>query len=172
MIRSSLLALLVFAFGSNAKSADSPALKTVDHVDIQRYTGRWYEIARLPNRFEKKCDRDVTAEYSLDGKTLRVSNACRKADGALTRAAGKAKIVDSATNAKLKVTFFWPFYGDYWILGLDPQYRWAVVGEPSRKFLWILSRTPKLTESEMQKAELVVRDSGYERSGLIFTRHD
>jgi apolipoprotein D and lipocalin family protein len=122
-------------------------LKVVSHVDLNRYIGRWYEIARLPNRFEKKCADSVTANYSLrsDGK-VRVVNRCRKPSGDYTTATGSAKVIDKTTNAKLKVTFFWPFYGDYWILDLGENYEYAVVGAPNRKYLWILSRHPQMDE--------------------------
>lgn len=123
-------------------------LAVVPHVDLNRYAGRWYEIARLPNRFEKKCAGSVTATYSLraDGN-VEVVNRCRKSSGEFTTATGKAKVVDKTTNAKLKVTFFWPFYGDYWILELGDNYEYAVVGSPNRKYLWILSRNRQMDES-------------------------
>lgn len=166
MIR--LLSAALFA-GTLTGSAQ-PALTTVDHVDLNRYAGKWYELARMPNRFEKKCDRDVTATYRLEGDTVRVENRCIKADGSETLAKGKAKIVDSATNAKLKVTFFWPFYGDYWIIGLDPDYKWAVVGTPRRDYLWILSRTPSLPASEMERVHRVMEERGYKRQDLMPTK--
>ena len=92
-------------------------LQTVDQVDLQRYVGKWYEIARMPNRFEKKCDRDVVAEYAMRGGVISVRNTCVRRNGNSTIAKGTAKVVDERTGAKLKVTFFWPFYGDYWIIG-------------------------------------------------------
>jgi apolipoprotein D and lipocalin family protein len=156
--------------GMKAVAANRVPLKTVPSVDLPRYLGRWYEVARLPNRFEKKCDRDVTADYAMDGKKIRVVNTCVKADGTITRSRGSAKIVDLATNAKLKVTFFWPFYGNYWILGLGPDYRWAVVGEPSRKYLWILSRTPSLSAEDWRLAEDVIREAGYSAGELMRTK--
>ena len=98
-------------------------LVTVRQVDLNRYAGTWYEIARYPNRFQKKCDGDTTALYLLrDDGTVGVLNSCRKSDGTVTSNKGTAKVVDPATNAKLKVTFFWPFSGDYWILDLAPDY--------------------------------------------------
>jgi apolipoprotein D and lipocalin family protein len=122
-------------------------LEVVQAVDLSRYVGRWYEISRLPNGFQKKCFDSVTADYAMrpDGQ-IEVINRCRKASGEYTTAKGRAKIVDKKTNAKLKVTFFWPFYGDYWILDLGPNYEYAVVGEPGRKYLWILSRSPQMDE--------------------------
>lgn len=140
-----LAAVAIFAIIGTGKQND---LEVVPHVDLNRYVGRWYEIARLPNRFEKKCAGSVSATYSLraDG-TVEVVNRCRKSSGDYTTATGKAKIVDKTTNAKLKVTFFWPFYGDYWILELGDNYEYAVVGAPNRKYLWILSRNREMDES-------------------------
>jgi apolipoprotein D and lipocalin family protein len=127
-------------------------LETVPHVDLQRYTGTWYEIARYPNRFEKGCVA-ATAEYTAlpDGR-IRVVNSCRQGalDGPARSVRGTARVVDRETNARLKVSFFWPFEGDYWIIDLDPGYGWAVIGEPRRRYLWILSRTPALEEPVLQ----------------------
>ena len=149
-------------------------LEVVPNVDLNRYVGRWYEIARLPNRFEKKCADSVTATYSLrsDG-SVTVVNRCRKSSGDYTTATGKAKVVDKTTNAKLKVTFFWPFYGDYWILDLGDNYEYAVVGAPNRKYLWLLSRKPQMDESLYRtlldkmaargfKTELIIKTSQLE----------
>ena len=120
-------------------------LEVVPHVDLEKYLGKWYEIAHLPFRFENDCT-DITATYSLskDGN-VSVLNECLK-DGKLKRAKGKAKVVDKISGAKLKVTFFWPFYGDYWIIDLGKDYNYAVVGTPNRKYLWILSRTPHMDD--------------------------
>ncbi len=121
-------------------------LPVVDQVDLTRYSGKWFEIARLPASFENKCTGDVTATYSLKpGGLVEVQNGCRKANGKITETAGTARPRDKkGPNSKLKVTFFWPFSGDYWILDLDQDYQWALVGTPDRKYLWILSRTPQL----------------------------
>ena len=147
-------------------------LEVVNAVDLSRYTGRWYEIARLPNRFEKKCADSVTANYTLrsDGK-IEVVNRCRKANGEYTTAKGKAKIVDKKTNAKLKVTFFWPFYGDYWILDLGPNYGYAVVGAPDRDYLWILSRTPELDEQLYPQLLEKMAAQGFQTQKMIRTSH-
>ena len=147
-------------------------LEVVGSVDLSRYAGRWYEIARLPNRFEKKCADSVTATYSLrsDGK-VDVVNRCRKANGEYTTAKGKAKIVDKKTNAKLKVTFFWPFYGDYWILDLGSNYEYAVIGAPNRDYLWILSRTPELDEQLYQRLLAKMAARGFETERMIRTSH-
>lgn len=123
-----------------------PHLPTVERVELDRYLGTWYEIARYPAPFQEGCVA-TSATYSLrDDGRIRVLNRCRveRFDGELREAEGRAKIVDEDTNARLKVTFFWPFYGDYWVLGLGPDYEWALVGEPSRKYLWILSRSRQM----------------------------
>jgi apolipoprotein D and lipocalin family protein len=123
-----------------------PPLEVVPHVDLHRYLGTWYEIASFPAWFQKGCF-CTKAEYSLreDG-LIKVVNTCRKngPDGKIDRAEGKAFIVPGSNNAKLRVQFFWPFRGDYWILDLDEQYSYAVVGVPSREYCWILSRTPEM----------------------------
>jgi apolipoprotein D and lipocalin family protein len=151
-----------------AAASSEPVLTTVPHVELARYLGRWYEIARYPNRFEKQCDRDVSATYALreDGR-ISVLNACVKQDGSPNEGKGWAKIADTSTNAKLKVTFFWPFFGDYWVLELGKNYEYAVVGEPGRKYLWILSRTPHM--SDMQYREITGRLSakGYDAGKLL-----
>ena len=120
-------------------------------MDLARYAGKWYEIARLPNRFQRDCAANTTATYTLrpDGK-ITVVNECRKADGRTKSAKGTARVADpKGPNTKLKVTFFWPFSGNYWIIDLDPEYRWVVVGEPGRDYLWILSREPRLDEARI-----------------------
>ncbi len=139
-----ILFLALSGCGRGTKPDGSP-VTTVPKVDLARYMGTWHEIARYPNRFQKGCA-GSWAEYRLsaDGKSVEVVNRCTEAgpEGKARSARGKAKVVDPATNAKLEVTFFWPFYGDYWILALGPEYEYAVVGTPDRKYLWFLARTP------------------------------
>jgi apolipoprotein D and lipocalin family protein len=158
----------------NGSAGESPLeVRTVTAVDLQRYLGQWYEIARYPNWFQKKCTQDVTASYTLleDGK-IEVLNRCRSASGEISQAKGKAKIVDKKTFAKLKVTFFWPFYGDYWILDLDPDYRFAVVGEPNRKYLWILSRTPQMDDLTYQGILKKLQKNGFDTNRLVKTKQN
>lgn len=143
-------------------------LRTVASVDLNRYAGKWYEVARYPNWFEKNCVSDVTAEYSLMGNgKLKVVNSCRKPNGKSKASTGSARVVDKQTNAKLKVTFFWPFDGDYWVIDLDPDYRYAVVSEPQRKYLWILSRTPKLDSATYEQITGRLREKGFDPARLI-----
>jgi len=134
-----LVATLMFT--GKGFTADLPPLQTVEQVDLSRYLGRWYEIARLPNRFQKGC-RGSMADYSLreDGD-ITVVNSCHNLDdNNLRQSKGHAWVVDPISNARLKVSFFWPFRGDYWIIELGRNYEYAVVGTPSRKYLWVLSR--------------------------------
>lgn len=148
-------------------SAYYPALKTVEKVDMDSYLGSWYEIARYEHSFEKGCS-DVKATYKLreDGK-INVLNECMK-DGELSNAQGIAYATDES-NSKLKVSFFRPFYGNYWILMLGKKYEYALIGEPSREYLWILSRKPKI--SEKLKKEILDRlpSFGYSEDKLIWT---
>jgi apolipoprotein D and lipocalin family protein len=145
-----------------------PELKTVNRVDVARYMGTWFEIAKFPQRFEKGLV-GVTANYALlpNGK-VRVLNRGYKGDlnGKLQTAKGKARIVDPLTNAKLKVSFFWPFAGDYWIIELGKDYEYAVVGDESRKYLWILSRTPQMDEAVYNELIRRVQDKGFDVSKL------
>jgi apolipoprotein D and lipocalin family protein len=165
-----ILGGLALAGVAYACARDESDLSTVPSLDLKRYVGRWFEIARYPNRFQKQCSGDTTATYTVlsDGK-IEVLNQCRKADGQMDVAKGKAKIADETSKAKLRVTFFWPFYGDYWVIGLDPGYRWAVVGEPGRKYLWILSRTEQMNASDYDQAIGIIRQKGYDPSKLIKT---
>ena len=166
-----LITFLTFtAFAAVAVGVRKDELEVVQSVDLTRYAGRWYEIARLPNSFQKKCADSVTADYTMraDGK-IEVINQCRKASGEYTTAKGKAKIADKKTNAKLKVTFFWPFYGDYWILDLGPSYEYAVVGEPDRKYLWILSRSPRMDEALYQQLLQKMAAKGFNTEMMIRT---
>ena len=145
-------------------------LEVVPHVELEKYLGKWYEIARLPFRFEDGCT-DVTATYSLskDGN-VSVLNECLK-DGKLKQTKGKAKVVDKNTGAKLKVTFFWPFSADYWIINLGENYDYAIVGSPSRKYLWILSRNPQMDEKLFFQLVESVKSKGFNVGKLIKTSH-
>jgi apolipoprotein D and lipocalin family protein len=162
--------LVLCVLVSQLMFCETAPLKAVEHVDLARYLGKWYEIARYPNRFEKSCASDVTADYARrdDGK-ITVTNACRKSDGKSKESKGTAKMVDTTSNAKLKVTFFWPFSGDYWVIDLDPDYKYAVIGEPDRKYLWVLSRTPELGPGVYERIMGKVRELGYDPAKLVKT---
>ena len=174
------LLLLFASLLVRAQHGGRGELRVVPSVDFSRYAGVWYEVARLPNRFEKKCASDVSAEYTLreDGR-IRVVNRCRKADGSLTAAEGVARLADrKGANSRLKVRFapsflsFLPFvWGDYQIVELAPDYGHAVVGSPDRKYLWILSRTPRLDGATYERLAAAARAQGFDVSRLILTKH-
>jgi apolipoprotein D and lipocalin family protein len=155
-----------------------PAIRTVPAVDLSRYVGDWFEIARYPNRFQRQCVGDVRARYERgpDGR-IDVVNRCRTADGE-TEARGVARIVDEKAFTRLKVRFApaWlsvipAVWGDYWIIGLAPDYSWAVVGEPGRDYLWILARAPQLDDASMTAARAAARANGYDVERLVQTSH-
>ena len=163
-----LIAMSFFIFSCAGTVKSNSPLNVVASVDLQRYLGKWYEIASYPAWFQKGCT-GSTAEYSLlpDGK-IQVINRCLKdnLDGSLKESRGKAEVADTATNAKLKVWFFWPFKGNYWVIDLSSDYQWAVVGEPSRKYLWILSRTPTMDEAVYQRILERLPQKGYDPARL------
>jgi apolipoprotein D and lipocalin family protein len=148
-----------------------PALRTVAHVDLSRYLGTWYEIASFPQSFQRGCTA-TTATYTLraDGD-IDVLNRCRKGSlqGEEKSVLGRARIVDRSTNAKLEVSFFRPFWGPYWIIDLAQDYSYAVVGHPGRDYLWILSRTPTMSEATYQTIVTRLQAQGYETSRLVRT---
>jgi apolipoprotein D and lipocalin family protein len=155
--------------------ADDPGktMRAVGSIDLQRYSGKWYEIARLPNRFQRDCASDTTATYTLrpDGK-ITVLNQCRTAEGKVKSARGTARLASAqGPSSKLKVTFFWPFSGDYWVIDLDPDYRWAAIGEPGRSYFWVLSREPRLDEGVLSGILQRATAQGYRLENLIRTPH-
>ncbi len=160
-------ALMVFP-ADPVRAGDVP-LPTVASVDLARYAGSWYEITKLPNRFQKQCVADTQAEYRLDGDTVRVINRCRTEDGKIDDIKGRAKVVPDSGNAKLKVTFFWPFYGDYWVLALDPDYREVLVGAPDRKYAWVLSRTPTMPQERVDALLQRAQALGFDASAFVAT---
>ena len=164
--------LTAVLIASPAAFAATDPLAVVPAVDLDRYMGLWHEIARYPNRFERMCVSDVTATYGRnpDG-TLDVVNACRRSDGTLERAQGRARVV---APARLEVRFapawlaWLPLvWGDYWVIELAPDYRYAVVGEPAREYLWILARDPALDEATMQGIMSRLPALGYDPAKLV-----
>jgi len=148
-----------------------PPLETVAHVDLSRYVGTWYEIAHFPQSFQRGCTA-TTATYTLrDDGDLDVLNRCREdsLDGKEKSALGRARVVDGTTNAKLEVSFFRPLWGDYWIIELADDYSYAVIGHPSRDYLWILARTPTMAEATFQGIVARLQAKGYETSRLVRT---
>jgi apolipoprotein D and lipocalin family protein len=149
-----------------------PPLQAVAQVDLDRYIGTWFEIANFPQRFQQGCT-ETTATYTVrsDGD-IDVLNQCREGslDGELRSNLGRARVIDRKTNAKLQVSFFRPFWGDYWIIDLDDDYQYTVVGHPGRDYLWILSRTPTLAEETYRTILERLETRGYDTSRLIRTQ--
>lgn len=144
-----------------------PAVSAVPSVDLSRFAGGWYEIARIPNRFQRQCARHTIALYGLrtDGR-INVLNQCIKRNGNVDQATGVARVIDPVSRARLKVSLVsflgWrPFWGDYWVIGLDEAYRWAVVGSPDRRYGWVLARTPRLDEASMVSIREILVRNGY-----------
>lgn len=167
-----LLTLPACALQPPGRAEGAAPLQAVAGVDLDRYAGRWYEFARLPNWFERDCH-GVTAEYARKPNgEIAVVNTCRKGapNGPVDRIEGRAQVVDQATNAKLRVAFFWEFFAPYWVLDLDPDYRWAIVGEPTGRYFWILTRdavpAPALAADLLARAERL----GYIRERLEFPK--
>lgn len=164
MIAKQFILGLLMSLAANAFAQSLPPVKTVDYVDLARYMGTWYEMASFPQFFARDCVASQ-AEYSFrDDGRVNVINSCRKNtfDGPIDKVEGYAEVVDTKTNAKLKVTFFWPISGDYWVIGLDADYQWAVVGHPSRDYLWILSRNRQMDETLYQNILDMVAAQGFD----------
>lgn len=147
-----------------------PALTPVASIDVPRYMGTWYEVAKFPNRFQKQCVRNTQASYSLqaDG-TVRVVNRCTQSDGVSKQAAGAARQIGPATSPKLEVRFapawlsFLPWvWGNYWVIDLDANYQWVAVSEPKREFLWVLSRTLQMEPAVYQALLVRLAANGFD----------
>jgi apolipoprotein D and lipocalin family protein len=167
-----------------APVAPVPALETVPAIDVARYQGTWFQVALYPNPFQKQCVSHTSAHYALlpDGQ-IRVTNRCRTDSGALTEAVGVARALgklDGQTLAppKLQVRFapawlsWLPMvWGHYWVIQLAPDYRYVVVGEPSREYLWVLAREPRLNETDWTRIRAKLAEQGYDSQRLVFERH-
>ena len=161
--------LLMLSACQSTSSLHAPTVQSVAQVNLQRYAGTWYEIASYLMFFQRQCIGDTTAHYTLsEGGSVEVTNQCRT-ESSFSKVSGKATAVEGSGNAKLKVSFFWPFRSDYWVIGLDPDYRWAVVGHPNRKYLWVLSRTPQLPQPELEAALAAAKAQGYDPAMLRYT---
>lgn len=156
-----------------ALASEAP-LPTVAQVDLERYAGRWFEISRLPMWFERKCTGNITATYALrEDQRIDVVNRCATSDGFIS-AKGIAEIPNAAHPGQLRVRFapdwlsWFPIvWGDYWIINLDPEYRWVMVGAPNRSYLWILSRTPALDEPTISMLKQQALSLGFETQDMI-----
>jgi len=160
--------------GNNEESKEPT---TVEYVDLEKYVGLWYEIAKIPNRFQRKCVGNTTAFYSFreDGR-IDVVNRCSREGRDPIEAKGIARVLDTKSNAKLKVSFvrflgLSLFWGDYWILGLGEEYDYAIVGTPNRKYGWILSRHPSLSPDRLNRIFVLLRDQGYNPADFEMTVH-
>lgn len=164
-----LLAILAAGLGFMACSGGPPPKDhSVAQVDLLRYMGRWYEIASFKPSFQRGCV-CTTADYGLmtDG-TMAITNACRKGSpsGEVDTVVGTAKVARGSRGSRLKVSFHWPFEGDYWIVGLDADYQWALVGHPRKKYLWVLSRQPVMEEALYESLKTKAAKLGYDVSRL------
>lgn len=160
-----------------AQFPEQGPVKAVPAVDLNKYAGTWYEIARYPNKFQKKCVGNVTATYTLKSDTtIEVLNRCLEKDGTITNAKGKAKVEDEATNAKLEVRFapaflsFLPFvWADYWVIDLATDYSYSVVGTPDRDYFWILSRKPEMSDALYQEILRRAEQQGFNPAKVVKT---
>jgi apolipoprotein D and lipocalin family protein len=165
--------------GACAPSAreEGPPPSPVAHVDLERYVGLWYEIAKVPNRFQAQCTHGTTARYTLrDDGRMTVTNRCVKADGTISEATGIARVVDAASNARLQVSFvrflgIQLFWGDYWIIGLGEDYEYAIVGTPDRKYGWILGREPAMAPERLEHVFSELRAQDYDPDDFEMTPH-
>lgn len=170
--------MLIMACYLSCQAQNERPMNAVDHstvssFNLDRYLGTWYEIARYPHRFERNLQ-GVTATYSIrkDGK-IKVLNQGFKGspDGKKSRAVGKARLHDSGLPGQLQVSFFLFFYADYFVMELDPEYQWALIGSSSPNYLWLLSRTPELPENLTREILQKAADRGYDLSRVEFVRH-
>lgn len=155
------------------------AVETVPFVDLNKYVGVWYEVASIPQSFQIKCVSNTKAEYSFAEKNMiRVLNTCEQADGTRDGSEGRARITDPQTNSKLEVTFvkfidwIFAFGGKYWIIGLDEDYTVAVVGDPTTKYAWILSRNPAISNEALQFAYETLESQGYDMCKILTSIQD
>jgi apolipoprotein D and lipocalin family protein len=162
---------------ASSQNKDLPPLKTVEQVDLDKYIGVWYEVAKIPNSFQDQCAYGTTAEYKIQkDSSIQVINKCYDENGEPDIADGVANVVDKKTNSKLEVSFvsflgIRPFWGDYWIIGLDENYQWAVVGTPGRKYGWVLSRTPSIPDETMQEIFDILKSQNYDPASFEISMH-
>jgi apolipoprotein D and lipocalin family protein len=174
-LRAIASALLLMPAAASSASMD---VTPVQSLDVSRYMGSWHEIAAIPQFFQRKCVRDTRATYSLDpGQPLIiVENVCTRDDGGKERVLGRARPVEGQAASRLEVTFldlfgeyrFW-VAADYWVIALDPQYRWAVVGHPTRRYGWVLSREPRLAPVVLAEIIGRIKSQGYDACQFVVT---
>lgn len=168
-------ALSLWLIGCMSFAKDSrPVVQTVSFVDLSKYVGKWYEVASIPQSFQKQCVANTTAEYSLaENGLIKVLNSCDTETGKRSMAEARAKIIDTQSNSKLKVTFvkifdwIFAFGGNYWILDVDNGYNVALIGDPTRNYAWILSRSPELSSAQWVDAEKHFKAQGYDTCKIL-----
>jgi len=171
------ISILFLISCASSQDKDFPPLTIVEQVDLNRYVGLWYEVAKIPNSFQDQCAYGTTAEYKIDEDgDIIVTNSCYDKDGKIDVAEGLAKVVNKKTNSKLEVSFvsflgIRPFWGDYWIIGLDEDYQWAVIGTPNRKYGWVLGRTPSLSDETMQEIIDILKSQNYDPETFEISAH-
>lgn len=172
---------LVFATVAGGCVSDVPAPMTVvSDFEVERYLGEWHQVAAIPAWFQSDCIANTNANYALaDDGLLKVVNSCETADGTISQAEARARFVGSRSDGKLEVTFVeaigywvWPAAGDYWILGLDTNYAWSIVGEPSREFAWVLARSRALDTETLRNIRQILEREGYDSCALLLTTPD
>lgn len=162
---------------SACTSSPPTPMATVTGFEVERYLGEWHQVAAIPAWFQRDCVADTKAHYAqAEDGLLKVLNSCRTADGTVDRAEARARFVDGRADGKLEVTFvevlgfwLWPAAGNYWIVGLDGDYRWSVVGEPSRKYAWVLARSPSLDAGVLRAVRQILEREGYDSCALLLT---
>lgn len=174
---SSLAVITILSATIFGQKKNESNLQTVSSVDLKQYSGTWYEIARYPNKFQDDCVGNTTATYTIKSeKKIEVLNQCVKENGTVDKAKGQARIVDKNTNAKLEVRFapkvlsFIPaVWGDYWIIDLDENYKYAAIGDPKREYFWILARESKLDDATYQSILRRAEEKGFNPAKVIKT---
>ena len=172
-----LLMLLTMSIAVFSQNANQTELTTVASVDLKRYSGKWFEIARYPNKFQKQCIGNTTSTYTLKQKgEFEVLNQCVTKNGTVTDAKGKGRIADEISNAKLEIrsapgylSFIPATWGDYWIIDLDGNYEYAAVGDPKREYFWILSRKPEMDDATYQNILRRVEQKGFKPGKVVKT---
>lgn len=171
-----LMSFLLFTASVEAQKKVNE-LATVPSVDLKQYNGKWFEIARYPNKFQKQCVGNTTAAYTQksNGK-IEVVNECLKKDGTVDKAEGEAKVVKNSNNSKLEVrfapkvlSFISAVWGDYWIIDLDENYQYAVIGDPKREYFWILSRKPEMNDALYQDILRRAETKGFNPAKVVKT---
>ena len=169
-----LLVFGVYFLGSSKALAQQTTVTAVPSVDLKRYSGKWFEIARLPNKFQKQCVGNTTATFNTmreDGK-FEVLNNCLQKNGKVIQMRGEAKVVSDNTNAKMKVSFPKFSSDSYWIIDLDPNYQYSVVSSPNREYLWVFSRTPQMNDGIYQQILRRIETMGFQPNKLVKTPQD